>query len=107
MGEYYFSYFIGLIISSIIWGIIVNKVIKYRGFDENWFWWGFFFGIIALVFAILKTNGRIVSYNSNTYGSSLENAANEREEREKLKSGYWKCNSCGSNTANVFSSLSA
>ena len=44
----YTAYFllIGLI-WCIIWGIVVNKVIENKGYQENWFWWGFFFWIFA------------------------------------------------------------
>lgn len=51
----YTAYFllIGLI-WCIIWGIVVNKVIENKGYQENWFWWGFFFGIFALIVALTK-----------------------------------------------------
>ena len=52
------GYFIGLTISVIIWGIIwgfaTNAVINNKGYYENWFWWGFFFGFIALIVACTK-----------------------------------------------------
>ena len=37
-------------------GVVVNKVIENKGYKENWFWWGFFFGIFALIVAITKQN---------------------------------------------------
>jgi len=45
---------VGTIIGGIIWGIVVNKVIENKGYEENWFWWGFFFGIFALIIALTK-----------------------------------------------------
>lgn len=45
---------IGTIIWGIVWGIVVNKVIENKGYEENWFWWGFFFGIFALIIALTK-----------------------------------------------------
>lgn len=47
---------VGIIIGGIIWGIVVNKVIENKGYEENWFWWGFFFGIFALIVALTKQN---------------------------------------------------
>lgn len=40
-------YVISYIIYGIIWGIVCNKVIENKGYNDNWFWWGFFFGIFA------------------------------------------------------------
>lgn len=37
-----------------IWGVVVKKVIEDKGYQENWFWWGFFFGIFALIVALTK-----------------------------------------------------
>lgn len=47
---------VGMIIGGIIWGIVVNKVIENKGYKENWFWWGFFFGFFALIVALTKQN---------------------------------------------------
>ncbi len=47
---------IGIIalIAGVIWGIVVNKIIQEKGYTENWFCWGFFFGIFALIAALRK-----------------------------------------------------
>lgn len=47
-------YFVAGIIWCAVWGIIVNKVIENKGYEESWFWWGFFFGIFALIAALAK-----------------------------------------------------
>ncbi len=47
---------IGYMIVGTIWGIVIRKVIENKGYDDNWFWWGFFFGIFALIVAITKPN---------------------------------------------------
>ena len=39
---------------GLIWGIVVQKVVINRGYNENWFKWGFFFHIFALIVALTK-----------------------------------------------------
>ena len=43
------GWILGLLIYSIIWGVVCKKVIENKGYEENWFWWGFFFGIFAFL----------------------------------------------------------
>ena len=45
---------IALIILGCIWGYATNKVIEYKGYDENWFWHGFFFELPALLLAMSR-----------------------------------------------------
>lgn len=54
MGAYIFGSILGIVIMSCIWGYVVNKMIEYKGIQENWFWWGFFFGIFAALLALAK-----------------------------------------------------
>ena len=79
----YTAYFllIGLI-WCIIWGIVVYKVIENKGYQENWFWWGFFFGIFALIVALTKQS-------VNTTKIVLESTSkNEKKQtREILTNG--------------------
>lgn len=93
-------YLIVAIIWGCIWGVATNAVIKNKGYDENWFWWGFFFEIIALLVAATKPENR-----SNTYGSydglshgevdsHLTRAADEIRRKDYLNSGGWTCASC-------------
>ena len=42
------------LISSIIWGFAAQSIVENKGYYENWFWWGFFFGIIAVLVALSK-----------------------------------------------------
>lgn len=65
---------IGTVIWGIVWGIVVNKVVENKGYQENWFWWGFFFGIFALIIALTKQN--ITSTNH-----SAKDTAQVNEER--------------------------
>lgn len=73
------------LISSLIWGIATHKVIQNKGYDENWFWWGFFFGIIALIVALTKPENK---YNQTS------TVTKEWKDRQTMKNGGWKC-SCG------------
>ena len=56
--SYYIAWFIGSIIWGIIWGCATNAIIHNKGYDENWFWWGFFFSIIAVIVAATKPENR-------------------------------------------------
>ena len=98
------AYIIGIIIWGIIWGFATNAVIHGKGYDENWFWWGFFFGFIALIVAACKPENRSgyqsYSQDSNDPYSYFQNnsadAAYSRNIQTKkiLDQGGWMC-SCG------------
>ncbi|WP_368189005.1 SHOCT domain-containing protein [Blautia sp. 1033sp1_1033st1_G9_1033SCRN_220408] len=97
------AYIIGVIIWGIVWGYATKAVINNKGYDDNWFWWGFFFGFIALIVALTKPENKRSQYDynsldsenynyNNNYGrSSLfqDNSSSAREE------GMWKCSFCG------------
>ena len=70
---------VGTIIGGIIWGVVVNKVIENKGYEENWFWWGFFFGIFALIIALTKQS-------VNTTKVVIESSAPVKENMELLSS---------------------
>lgn len=42
------------LIQGIIFGFATDTAIKNKGYFDNWFWWGFFFGLIALLVALSK-----------------------------------------------------
>lgn len=90
-------YLIGLIVQGIIWGVATNKVIENKGYSENWFWWGFFFGFLALIVACTKPQAQY--YNSSSSSSSLFAASAEEkmkiQQQSLLEQGGWKCNKCG------------
>ncbi len=52
------AYIIGFIIWGVVWGYATKVVINNKGYDDNWFWWGFFFGFIALIVAVAKPENR-------------------------------------------------
>lgn len=91
--------FIYLIYGSV-WGIVCKKVIYNKGYQENWFWWGFLFGIFAFLVAISKTqkiNENIQEKQQSTYEkkSALELLAEQTENERILREGGWKCSKCG------------
>lgn len=49
-----FAYWWAVLVYGIIFGVVTNIVIKNKGYEENWFWWGFFFGVFALIVACTK-----------------------------------------------------
>lgn len=79
---------IGIVIWGSIWGVATNAVIRNKGYDENWFWWGFFFGFIAVLVALSKPQ---VSYDEEVADHEAEKA----REQAILSSNGWKCSKCG------------
>ncbi len=49
-----FVFLIVYIIQGSIFGFATKKIIENKGYSENWFWWGFFFGFIAMLVALAK-----------------------------------------------------
>lgn len=90
------EYVIGLlfyVLCGVIFGLLTAKVIRDKGYKENWFWWGFFFGFIALVIAIVKP-----VYTQSTFSKTLQAQMNKQEKihlnQTLLAEGGWKC-TCG------------
>ena len=110
-------YFIIVIAQAIIFGFATKIVIENKGYHDNWFWWGFFFGIIALIVACAKPqNIDYSSYSSQpsrptypsyqtSYVSNLSNAADKVHNENILAAGGWKC-ICGRVHASYVSSCS-
>lgn len=71
-----------------VWGIVTNKVIENKGYNENWFWWGFFFGFLALIVAATKPE---CHRDYSTEPSWMKTAS---PDRSILSQGGWIC-SCG------------
>lgn len=91
-------YVISLIIWGVIWGFATNAVLKNKGYDDNWFWWGFFFWFIALIVAATKPENRGYSTSNNTsYNSVLSEMASESEAQRRnssRSSDTWQCYKC-------------
>lgn len=92
-------YILVCIISSIIWGIATNKVIENKGYNENWFWWGFFLWFIGLIVALTKPEYR--PYEGNNYNTEHlthtvidPRTIGETDRKMILMDGGWECSYC-------------
>ena len=74
--EYWAIILIAFIIWGVVWGTATQAVINNKGYEENWFFWGFFFGFIALIVACAKPVASSVN-STNEYGKLIGN--NERK----------------------------
>ena len=104
-----FAWFIGVLIMALIWGFATKAVIKNKGYDENWFLWGFFFGFIALLVAIAKPeNVRHSSGEPKGLSYSGLNSDNDNGkgyfhgfDNMKQKDDSWVC-TCGARNGNMY-----
>ena len=76
------EFIIMAIIWGIIWGNITNMILRNKGYNDNWFWWGFFFGFLATIVASTKTNQKVLEVIKPTLNTNTE--ANEIREYKKL-----------------------
>lgn len=77
-------------ILGVIMGKLTNKVLHYKGYySEDWFWLGFFFSPIPILIAAFKPK------------VDLETREQQRKigEEALLKNNGWRCKKCG--TVNV------
>ena len=80
---------------GVAFGFACRAIIYNKGYSENWFWWGFFFGWIAIVVALTKPDIRSQQgYNAPL--SALDQSAKERDEAYTLNHGGWRCYNCRS-----------
>lgn len=82
---------------GVAFGIAANSIIQNKGYNDNWFWWGFFFGFIALLVALSKPEVTYVSYSENLLLRKVEN-------ENILNNGGWKCCFCNSINASYVTS---
>lgn len=85
---YFIIWIVACAVVGTVWGVVVQNVVENRGYEENWFWWGFFFGIFALIVAFTKPT---IQHESEL---SLKKVQEKRNE-DMLNSGGWQCNKCG------------
>lgn len=74
------------VIQGCIFGYATKKIIENKRYQENWFWWGFFFGIIALLVALSKPE----LHSTYEEQSFLHGLTEDRIMRE----GGWECAYC-------------
>lgn len=95
ISAYYIVLYCGF---GVLWGLITRQIIKLKGYEENWFWWGFFFWIFAVIAAICKEKHPYqLLYSQNK--AVDENGDNLSEstglDMNKLKEAKWQCCVCG------------
>lgn len=79
---------IAVLVWGLVWGFATQAVITNKGYYQNWFWWGFFFGLIAMIVALSKPNAQTnVSTAAPEWMSHGHN-------NQLLDAGGWTC-SCG------------
>ena len=86
---------VAYIAQGIAFGIATNLVLSNRGYKTvNWFWWGFFFGFIAIIVAFSKPE-------------KYEPVMDDREHSKSvLGSGGWVCSFCNTLNDNSVTSCS-
>ncbi|MBQ9973561.1 MAG: SHOCT domain-containing protein [Oscillospiraceae bacterium] len=93
------------IIQGIIFGVATQTIIDNKGYYDNWFWWGFFFGLVALIVACAKPENTATTQSSSQhfYRPAAGSPVDASHDAQLLADGGWKC-ACGRIQANyVFS----
>ena len=83
-------YLIIIGIVGSVFGIATQNIIDNKGYDEKWFWWGFFFGFLAVLVALSKPENHAYQSSNPAW---MQPSSNTRDE-DVLKQGGWKC-TCG------------
>lgn len=87
-----------LLVKGCVWGFVTQTIIENKGYYENWFWWGFFFGLIAVLVALSKPESRAYSSSNTRYLSGVANTYSaERKRRNanrEVDGSGWKCHYC-------------
>ena len=87
-----FGYIVAVIIWGVVWGFATKTIINNKGYDENWFWWGFFFGFIATIVAACKPeNHQHYDYMTS---SVLSKTTEEIRKNDIINKGGWQCTRC-------------
>lgn len=103
MWETNMIYLLGFCIGCTIWGVVVNKVIENKGYQENWFWWGFFFGFLALIVALTKQNAPAITSDTASYFDNPRTVLGKDyvfkgfgyNGQDRQTAGTWECRHCG------------
>lgn len=114
------AYFLGYIISGVVFGAITKYVAESKGY-EGGFWWGFFLGVIGLLVVGFRPDNHSQGANSPSNSSPAASqgaggkkwtcikcsTANPQKSKFCRECGEprhyeWKCGGCGKvNAANV------
>lgn len=88
-------YFLGILIGSVIWGIITKAISNSRG-CEGGFWWGFWLWVIGVIIVAVRPA-------QNTQVVVAQPAVNAYDELEKVVNLH----NCGAITDSEFAKLKA
>lgn len=80
------GYFFGTILWGIVWAYATRAVSRNKGYDDNAFLWGFFFGIIAFIVYLAKPE--VPKPKESIIVKKESTIVND------YKPGHWKCR-CG------------
>ncbi len=58
------------VLNGVIWGYATKMVLNNRGYDENWFWWGFFLSFIPIIVAFSKPQISVASSTATNVDST-------------------------------------
>lgn len=87
-----------LIIQGLVFGFATQSIIENKGYYENWFWWGFFFGILAVLVALSKPESRAYDSSNIDYLTGVADTFSvERDKKytsKVIEAGGWKCHFC-------------
>ena len=88
------AYIIGFIIGGFIWGAIVQATIERKNIEEDWFWWGFFFGPIAFLVASTQPQNDTYNYMDSDFLTKKKDAY-KTETKAANGFSHWECKKCG------------
>jgi len=97
------GYWIGLLISCIVFGCITRAINSSKG-REGGFWWGFFLGVIGIIVVACRRSEveekpSYQSYNNNySYNNNPSGYLGQRSSTQPAqpkKPAGWKCAKCG------------
>lgn len=82
-------------VNGLIFGFATRAVVYNKGYSENWFWYGFFFGFIATIVALTKPDMHAYSNTRGTIDAPPTLQVEPRKlSSEKIGPNQWRC-SCG------------
>lgn len=64
-------YILLLLAIQIVMGVACMKIVHNKGYNENWFLWGFFFGMIAILVALTKPDINTSRYGGYPIGGNM------------------------------------
>ncbi len=92
-----------VIVSACFWGWATNQIIAEKGYDENWFWIGFWLGIFALIAACIRPQASRPWSSKPPWQAPKANSPQFTYEHRTPSVEEWRC-SCGRINKNYVSS---